>query len=79
MAIGLVKDSSARPDDSQKGLDEIADGHGCRKRPPRPGEGTPKGGAPVLASAPTPGQQDYFVALALQQQGQQSALRKGGG
>jgi len=55
----------------------MADGHGCRKRPPRPGEGTPKGGAHVLALCTTPGQLAYFVALALQQHGQQSALCKG--
>jgi len=55
----------------------MADGLGCRKRPPRPGEGTPKGGAHVLALCTTPGQLAYFVALALQQHGQQPALCKG--
>ena len=60
-----------------KGSARMADGHGCRKRPPRPGEGTPKGGAHVLALCTTPGQLDYFVALALQQHSQQSALCKG--
>ena len=36
-------------------------------------------GAHVLALCTTPGQLDYFVALALQQHGQQSALCKGRG
>ena len=31
----------------------------------------------MLALCATPGQLDYFVALALQQYGEQSALRKG--
>jgi hypothetical protein len=57
----------------------MADGHGRRKRPPRPGEGAPKGGAHVLAARAIPGQLDYFVLLALQQHGEQSALRKGEG
>jgi hypothetical protein len=52
----------------------MSDGHGCRERPPRPREGTPKGAAQVLALSTTPGQLAYFVALALQQHGQQSAL-----
>ena len=60
-----------------KGSARMADGHRCRKRPPRPGEGTPKDGAHVLALCTTPGQLDYFVALALQQHSQQSALCKG--
>jgi hypothetical protein len=41
-------------------------------------EGTPKGGTHVLALCATQGQLSYFVVLALQQHGQQSALRKGG-
>src|SRR5947199_10117371 len=60
-----------------KGWARMADGHGCRKRSARPGEGTPKGGAHVLALCAAPGQLPYFVALALQQHGQQSALCKG--
>ena len=55
----------------------MAYGHGCRKRSPRPREGTPKGGAHVLALCTTPSQLAYFVALALQLHGQQSALCKG--
>jgi hypothetical protein len=57
----------------------MAEGHGCRKRPPRPGESNPKDVAHVLAFCTTPGQLAYFVALALQQHGQQSALCKGWG
>jgi ribosomal protein L37AE/L43A len=45
-------------------------------RTERPSEGTPKGGTHVLATCVTPGQLDDCVALALQQHGQQSALRK---
>jgi hypothetical protein len=44
---------------------------------PRPSEDTPKGGTQVLPVCATPAQLDYFVALALQQHGEQSALRKG--
>jgi hypothetical protein len=57
----------------------MAYGHGRRKRSPRPGEGTPKANAHVLALCTTRGQLAYFVALALQQHGQQSALCKGRG
>jgi hypothetical protein len=76
MAIGLVKDSSARADNSQKGFAGMADGHGRRKSAPRPSEDIPKVGTHVLALCATRGQLDYFVALALQQHGQQSGLRK---
>ena len=44
-----------------------------------PGEGTPKDGTHVLAACAAPGQLDDRVALALQQDGEQSALRKGRG
>jgi len=44
-----------------------------------PSEGIPKGGTHVLAVCTTLGQPDYFAALALQQHGKQSALRKGPG
>jgi hypothetical protein len=43
----------------------------------KPIEGTPKDRTHLLKSCSTPGQLDHFVALALQQNGQQSALRKG--
>ena len=50
-----------------------------RERAPQPGESTAKGGTHVLALCTAPGQLEFFVALALQQHGEQSALRKGRG
>jgi hypothetical protein len=79
MAIGPVKDSSVAQDVSDKGLGRIADEPWRRERAVRPSEGIPKGGTHVLAVRATPGQLDYLAALALQQNGQQSALRKGRG
>jgi hypothetical protein len=79
MAIVLVKDSGAARDNSNKGLDRIADERWRRERAVRPSERIPKGGTHVLAVCTTLGQLDYFVALALQQHGEQSALRKGRG
>ena len=79
MAIGLVKDSSLARDGSDKGLGRIADEPWRRERAVRPSEGIPKGGTNVLTLCATPGQLDYSVALALQQHGEQSALRKGRG
>ena len=77
MAIVLVKDSSATRDSSDKRLGRIADERWHREREVRPSEGIPNGGAHVLAVCATLGQLDYFVTLALQQHGEQSALRKG--
>jgi hypothetical protein len=77
MAIVLVKDSRVTRDGSDKGLGRIVDERWRRERAVRPSEGIPKGGTNVLALCATPGQLDYFVALALQQHGKQSALRKG--
>jgi hypothetical protein len=71
-----VKDSSVAWDGSHKGLGGIIDERSCRERAERPSEGTPKGGTYVLAVCVTPGQLDDCVALALQQHGEQSALRK---
>jgi len=75
MAIVLVKDSRVTRD----GSDKIVDQRWRRERAVRPSERIPKGGTNVLALCATPGQLDYFVALALQQHGEQSALRKGRG
>ncbi|HJW37363.1 MAG TPA: hypothetical protein VJ420_01925 [Candidatus Udaeobacter sp.] len=50
-----------------------------RERAAWQSEGIPKNGTYVLAVCATPGQLEYSVALALQQHGQQSALRKGHG
>ena len=77
MAIILVKDSRVTRDGSDKGLGRIVDQRWGRERAVRPSEGIPKGGTHVPALCATPGQLDYFVALALQQHGEQSALRKG--
>ena len=79
MAIVLVKDSRVTRDGSDKGLGRIVDQRWRCERTVRPSEGIPKGGTNVLTLCATPGQLDYFVALALQQHGEQSALRKGRG
>ena len=76
MAIGLVKDSRVPRDDCHNGLGGIVDEPWCRERAPRPGEGTPKSGTHLLAVCVTLGQLDDCVALALQQDGEQSALRE---
>ena len=78
MAIVPVKDSSATRDSSDQRLGRIADERSRRERAVRPSEGIPNGGAHVLAVCVTPGQLGHFVALALQQHSEQSALRKGG-
>jgi hypothetical protein len=72
-----VKDSRVTRNSSDKGLGRIPDEGWRRERAVRPSERIPKGGTDVLALRTTPGQLDYFVALALQQHGEQSALRKG--
>jgi hypothetical protein len=77
--LASVKDSSAARDGSDKALGRITDDRLRRERAVRPSEGVPKGGTHVLAVCATLGQLDYFVALALQQHGEQSALRKGRG
>ena len=76
MAIGPVKDSSVAREGSHNGLGRIADEPWRRERAPRPSEGTPKGGTHVLAVCTTLGQLDYFAALAVQQDGEQSVLRE---
>jgi hypothetical protein len=73
----LVKDSRVTRSSSDKELRRIPDEGGRRERVVRPSERIPKDGTNVLALCATPGQLDYFVALALQQHGEQSALRKG--
>jgi hypothetical protein len=75
--LASVKDSSAARHGSDESSARMGYGHGCGKRSPWPGEGTPKGSTHVLALCTTPGQLAYFVALALQQHGQQAALCKG--
>jgi hypothetical protein len=77
MAIVLVKDSRVTRDSSDQGFGRIADQRWRRERTVRPSEGIPKSGTHVPAACATLGQLDCFVALALQQHGEQSALRKG--
>jgi hypothetical protein len=76
MAIGSVKDSSAPREDPPKRSAESSTSDGVVSAGQQPSEVTPQDGARVLALCATPGHLDYFVALALQQHGQQSALRK---
>jgi hypothetical protein len=76
MAIGLVKDSSVAREGSHNRLGRIADEPWRPERAPWPSEGIPKGGTHVLAVCVTPGQLDYLATLALQQGGEQSALRE---
>jgi hypothetical protein len=79
MAIGLVKDSSAARDGSDKGLGGNGDEPWRGERATRPSERIPKGGTHVFTVCTTPGQLDDCVALALEQHGEQSAFRKGPG
>jgi hypothetical protein len=72
----LVKDSRVLRDSCHNGLGGIVDEPRWREGAPWPGEGTPKGGTHVLAVGATPGQLDHCVALALQQDGEQSTLRE---
>ena len=71
-----MKNSSAPREGSRNGLGRIADERWRCERAERPSEGTPKGGTHVLAVSATPGQLDDCVALALQQHGEQAALRE---
>ncbi len=64
---------------SHNGLGGIVAQLWRRERAPQPSEGTAKGGTHVLAVCAAPGQLEFFVALALQQHGQQSILREGRG
>jgi hypothetical protein len=59
-----------------KGLAEPATSLGAVSAP-RPSKGTPKDGTHLPAVCATSGQLDHFAALALQQLGEQPALRKG--
>ena len=54
----------------------VVDERSCLKRTKWPSEGLPKGGTQVLAVCVTPGQLDDCVALASQQDSEQSALRE---
>ena len=54
----------------------VVDGRSCRERTKWPSEGLLKSGAQLLAVCVTLGQLDDCVPLALQQHGEQPALRK---
>jgi hypothetical protein len=73
----LVKDLSVARDGADQGLGGIVDGRWCSECAARPSEGIPNGGTQVLAVCAAPGELDYFATLALQQHGEQSALRNG--
>jgi len=66
-------------DGSDKRLGGIVDEPWRRERAVRPSKCIPKDGMHVFPVRTTLGQPDYFAALALQQHGQHSALRKGRG
>ena len=61
---------------SHRGLGGIVDERSCGECAPPPSEATPKGRPHLPPVWATLGQLDHFVALALQQNGKQSALRK---
>ncbi|PYL81133.1 MAG: hypothetical protein DMF23_14990 [Verrucomicrobia bacterium] len=82
-------EESAVSETSHNGLGGIVAQLWRRERAPQPSESTAKGGTHVLALWSTakggthvlalctaPGQLEFFVALALQQHGQQSILRE---
>ncbi|MFZ0915483.1 MAG: hypothetical protein WAN04_01185 [Candidatus Udaeobacter sp.] len=73
----LGDDSSVARNGSQGGLGGIVDERSCSECSPPPSEATPKWSSHLPPMCGTLGQLDHFVALALQQNGQQSALRKG--
>ena len=71
--LASVKDSSVLRNGSSKASPEQSTNGGAVERAPT----IPKDGTRLLAACATPGRLDHFSALALQQNGQQSALRKG--
>jgi hypothetical protein len=81
MAIGPVKDLCVARDGSDKGFGGNVDEPWRRERTPRPTEGIPKGGMLVFAVRTTLVQLNDCLALASQQDSEQSALceRKGRG
>jgi hypothetical protein len=77
MANGFCEGSSVVRNASSKASAERSTSDAALSACQKPIEGTPKDHTHLLTSCSTPGQLDHFVALALQQNGQQSALRKG--
>ena len=74
---GNCKDSCVVRDGSHQRLGGTGDKPWCRECAPRLSKGTPKDGTHLPAVCATSGQLDHFAALALQQLGEQPALRKG--
>jgi hypothetical protein len=74
--FALVRSSSVARNASHRGLGGIVDERSCRECAPPPSEATPKWSPHLPPVWATLGQLDHFVALAFQQNGQQSALRK---
>jgi hypothetical protein len=77
MAIGCGKDSCVPRNTFFKASAEWSTSDAAVSERQQPFEGTPKRLTRLLAVCSTPGQLNHFVALALQQYGEQSALRKG--
>jgi hypothetical protein len=77
--MALVKGSSVARNTFSKASAEWSTSDAAVGERQQPIERTPKGRTRLLAACSTPGQLKYSVALALQQHGQQSALRNGRG
>jgi hypothetical protein len=75
--LAVVKDSCVARNTFFKTSAEWSTSDAAVSERQQPVEGTPKGRTRLLAVCSTPGQLNHFVALALQQYGEQSALRKG--
>jgi hypothetical protein len=75
--LAVVKDSCVTRNAVSKASAESSNSDAAESACQKPIEGTPKSRTRLVAVCSTPGQLNHFVALALQQQGQQSALRKG--
>ena len=73
----LGEGSSVARNRSYRGLGGIVDERSSRECAPPSSEATPKGSSYLPLLCATLGQLDHFVPLALQQNCQQSALRKG--
>jgi hypothetical protein len=76
LPIRLVKDSNVARDGSDKRISRITDERSRREDAVRPSESIPNGGSDLLTVCVTLGRLDYCVALALQQDGEQAALRE---
>jgi len=77
MKLAVAKDSCVARNTFFKASAEWSTSDAAVSKRQQPVEGTPKDPARPLAVCSTPRQLDHFVALALQQYGEQSTLRKG--